>query len=115
MIASKPSTPAQTMIAATTTNARILVVLPDDHPIRSKTVAVASVASATSTVSQPTRSTHDTNEGSLLPLTPNAAREITMVGAEPRVPASETKPTSRNENTVPTRAATVACQKLTPK
>ena len=49
--------PASTMIAATTTNATTLVPLPCAQPRRSKTVAVASVDSATSTVSHPTSST----------------------------------------------------------
>jgi hypothetical protein len=57
MIRSKPMIPASTMIAATTTNATTLVPLPCAQPRRSKTVAVASVDSATSTVSHPTSST----------------------------------------------------------
>ena len=56
MIASKPSTPAATITPATTTNATTFVESPDDQPSRSKTVAVARVASETSTVSQPTSS-----------------------------------------------------------
>ena len=56
MIASKPRMPAPTMIAATTRKAITLVRLPSLHPSRPKTVAVASVASATSTISQPTSS-----------------------------------------------------------
>jgi hypothetical protein len=46
---------------------------------------------------------------------PNAARESTMVGADPRLPASETKPTSRKPRMMPATPAIVACQKLTPK
>ena len=57
MIRSKPMIPASTITAATTTNATILVVLPWLQPSRSKTVAVASVERATSTVSQPTSNT----------------------------------------------------------
>ena len=52
----------------------------------------------TSTVSQPTVSSQEIAVGSLLPRTPNAARESTIVGAEPRLPASAMKPQSRNEN-----------------
>ncbi len=52
--------------------------------------------------------------GSLLPRTPNAARESTIVGAEPRLPASATKPQSRNENRIPTTPATTACQNEIP-
>ena len=64
-------------------------------------MAVASVARMVSTVSQPTVSSQEIAAGSRLPRTPNAARESTIVGAEPRLPASATKPQSRNENTMP--------------
>ena len=37
-----------------------------------------------------------------------------MVGADPRLPASETRPTKRNDRTMPRTPASVACQKLTP-
>ena len=56
MIATKPSTPAATITPATTTNAATFVESPDAQPSRSNTVAVASVASETRTVSQPTSS-----------------------------------------------------------
>src|SRR3978361_832125 len=36
-----------------------------------------------------------------------------MVGADPRFPASEVNPTSRNDRTMPTRPASSACQKDT--
>jgi hypothetical protein len=51
----------------------------------------------------------------LLPFTPKAARLRTSVGAEPRLPATATKPQSRNETTMPTIPATTACQKEMPK
>ncbi len=38
-----------------------------------------------------------------------------MVGAEPRLPATETKPHSRKETTMPIVPATSACQKEMPK
>ena len=38
-----------------------------------------------------------------------------MVGAEPRLPDSATKPQSRNEKTIPTMPATMACPKEIPK
>ena len=38
-----------------------------------------------------------------------------MVGAEPRVPASDTKPDQEEREDDPDEPATVACQKLTPK
>ena len=66
------------------------------------TVAVARVARMISTVSQPTVSSQEITEGSLLPRTPNAARPSTMVGADPRLPATAMNPHSRNETTMPT-------------
>ena len=53
--------------------------------------------------------------GSRLPRTPKAARDSTMVGAEPRLPANATNPQSRNETTMPMIPAIIACQKLMPK
>ena len=50
------------------------------------------------TVSQPRVSSQEITAGSRLPRTPNAARDSTIVGAEPRLPASATNPHSRNEN-----------------
>ena len=82
---------------------------PDAQPSRSNTVAVASVASETSTVSQPTSRQYDTRPGSPLPNRPNAARLSTSVGAEPRLPAIETSPTSRKlTRPAPTTVATIA-------
>ena len=78
-------------------------------------VAVASVAMTISTVSQPTVSSQEITEGSLLPRTPNAARPRIMVGTEPRLPATAMKPHSRNENTIPTSPAITPCQNETPK
>src|SRR3954464_12725814 len=112
---SNPSTPAATTTAATTRNAMTFVALPPPAPSRSKTVAVASVASAVSAVSHPTRSTYDTPAGRAFPCTPKAALETTIVGADAVLPDSATKPTSRNENTVPTTAASSPCQNETPK
>ncbi len=71
-------------------------------------MAVASVARMTSAVSHPTVSSHEIAVGSLLPRTPNAARDRTIVGAEPRLPASAMNPHSRNENTMPISPATTA-------
>jgi hypothetical protein len=73
------------------------------------------VASTTSTVSQPTVSSHDRVAVSRAPRTPKAARDSTMVGAEPRLPASAITPQSTNETTMPTIPATTACQNDTPK
>src|SRR5215218_3911321 len=115
MIRSKPSTPPATTRAATTSSATTLVAVPPLQPSWVNTVEVASVASETSTVSQPTVSTQDSTEGTRLPFTPNAARLSTSVGAEPRLPAMATNPQSRNETTMPTTPATTACQKEMPK
>src|SRR5262245_29439107 len=38
-----------------------------------------------------------------------------MVGAEPRLPASETKPTNRNDRTTPATAANMPCHPPMPK
>jgi hypothetical protein len=115
MMVSKPSTPAPITSVATTTSAISWTGAPPPQPIRSNTVAVASVARMVSAVSQPTVSSHEITAGTRLPRTPNAARLSTMVGAEPRLPASATKPHSRNENTIPTTPTTSACANEMPK
>ena len=89
--------------------------LPPPQPSRANTVAVASVARMTSTVSQPTVSTQEIAAGSLFPLTPNAARLSTIVGAEPRLPATAMNPQARNDSTIPTTPTTTACQNEMPK
>ena len=76
---------------------------------------MASVASTVSTISQPTLSIQDTSAGSLLPCTPNAARDSTSVGADPRLPATAMNPTSRKLTTIPISPATHACQNEMPK
>ena len=53
--------------------------------------------------------------GTFCPCTPNAARESTIVGAEPRLPAIATSPHSAKLMTMPMTATIVACQKLIPK
>src|SRR5262252_3239676 len=114
MIRSKPITPPKMVSATTTISAMILVAVPPPQPRRSNTVAVASVARMTSTVSQPTVSSQEITDGSLLPLTPNAARPSTMVGAEPRLPATAMNPHSRNDTMMPTRLTATACQNEIP-
>ena len=115
MIRSKPITPPPTVSAATTISAMISVPVPPPTPRRSNTVAVASVARMISTVSQPTVSSQEITAGSLLPRTPNAARLSTMVGADPRLPATAMNPQSRNETTMPTTPTITACQNEIPK
>ena len=102
------------MIAETTSSATILIPSPPPQPSSLNTVAVASVASTTSTVSQPTVSSHESADGSRFPRTPNAARESTIVGADPRLPASAITPHSANETTIPTTPASTACQNEIP-
>ncbi len=114
MIVSKPSTPPPTMRTVMIRKAMILVPSPPPQPSRANTVAVASVASAVSTISQPTQRIQEMTDGSLLPRTPKAARDRISVGAEPRLPASAMKPHSRNDSTIPIRPATEACQNEMP-
>jgi hypothetical protein len=101
--------------AAVTRNATIFVNVPPPQPSSENTVDVARVDSETSTVSQPTRSSQERKAGTALPVTPNAARLSTIVGAEPRLPASATTPHSANDSTTPTTPAIAACQNETPK
>src|SRR6185437_13276325 len=53
--------------------------------------------------------------GSVLPLTANAARLSTIVGAEPRLPATAMTPQARNDSTIPTTPTMTACQNEMPK
>ena len=115
MIRSKPITPPPMVSAATTSSATIFTTGPPPQPSCVNTVAVASVASTVRTVSQPTVSTQEIAVASQLPRTPNAARLRIIVGADPRLPATATKPQSRNEKTMPTTPAIAACQNEMPK
>ena len=84
-------------------------------PIRAKIVPVAKVARDTRTISHPTKIRYDSAPGTLLPLTPNEARDKTIVGAFERLPARELIPTKRNDPIVPKNAARVACLNEIPK
>src|SRR6266571_5700860 len=114
MIRSKPITPPRMVRATTMISATTLVPSPPPQPSRANTVAVASVARMISTVSQPTVSSQEITAGSLLPRTPNAARLSTMVGADPRLPATAMNPHSRNEMMIPATPTTTACQNEIP-
>ena len=114
MIVSNPSAALPTMSTVMIRKAITLVPVPALQCSCANTVAVASVASTVSTISQPTLRIHDTRAGSLLPCTPNAARDSTSVGADPRLPATAMKPTSRNDTTMPMNPARHACQNETP-
>jgi hypothetical protein len=96
-------------------NPRTIAAFLSTLPTRSKTVPVASVASEINTVSHPTNTKYERKPGNTLPLTPKAARESTIVVALDFFPARELKPTIKNESTVPSIAARVACQKEIPK
>ena len=96
-------------------NPRTIATFLSTLPTRSKTVPVANVASEISTVSHPTKTKYERKPGRTLPLTPKAARESTIVVALDFFPARELKPTIKNERTVPSTAARVACQKEIPK
>src|ERR1700685_547983 len=115
MIRSKPITPPKMVSATTRISAITLVPSPPPTPSRWNTVAVASVAKMTSTVSQPTVSSQEITVGSLLPLTPNEARLSTMVGAEPRLPATAMNPQAKNDSTIPITPTISACQNEMPK
>src|SRR5882757_4890731 len=115
MMRVNPTTPASTISPATTTSAINFADVPPSQPRRVSTLEVASTASAVSTVSQPTVSSQDSTEGSRLPLIPKIARLSTMVGADPRLPASEITPQSTNDSTIPTQPTSTDCQKEMPK
>ena len=89
--------------------------MPPAKPSSVSTVEVASTASEASTVSQPRVSSQDRADGSRFPFTPNAARLSTMVGAEPRLPASDTIPQSVKDTTMPITPTATACAKEMPK
>src|SRR6476661_7357631 len=97
-----PATEASTTRVAVTTQATILVPVPPPHPSCLKMVAVASVAVIARNVSQPIEVSHDTTPGTFWSVTPKAARDRTMVGAEPRLPAMAMTPHRRNDTTTPT-------------
>lgn len=104
------------MSAATITVARIFSQrLSPSPPSCVMTVAVASTAMIARKVSQPIDVSQDTIPGTFCPWTPNAARESTIVGADPRLPAIAMRPHSRNDTTMPTTETRVACQKEMPK
>ncbi len=115
MIRLNPITPPAMISTATTMSATTLVAVPPSQPSSVNTVAVARTASAVSTVSHPTVSSHERTDGRRLPFTPNTARLSTIVGAEPRLPAMAMNPQSRNEITMPTMPTIVACQNEMPK
>ena len=109
-----PATDASTMIATTTTAATTFVPVPPPQPSCSNTVAVASTAMIARKVSQPIDTSHEMTPGTFCPVTPKAARDRIIVGAEPRLPAIATMPHSTNEVTMPSTVTRVACQNEMP-
>src|SRR5690606_17340078 len=103
------------MSAATITVAMIFrATLSPSPPSCVMTVAVASTAMIARNVSQPIDVSHETMPGTFCPCTPKAARESTMVGAEPRFPEIAMSPHSRNDTTMPMTETIVACQNEMP-
>ena len=115
MMVSKPRAALPTISTVMTMKAITLVTSPALQPSWWNTVAVARVASTVSTISQPTFSIQDTRAGSLLPCSPNAARDSTSVGADPRLPATAMNPTSRKLTTIPISPAATAWPNEMPK
>ena len=109
-----PRTPPKIVKPAAIENPIIREIFGSILPTRVRTVSVASVASETKTVSQPTKIKYENRPGTMLPLTPKAARDSVIVGAFARLPASELMPTKKKDATVPIIAANVACQKDIP-
>ena len=115
MITLKPNTPPITVRVAAKVKPSSNERLRSMPPTRAKIVPVAKVARETRTISQPTKTKYERAPGTLLPFTPNDARDRTMVGAFERFPASELIPTRKNDPIVPTKAAIVACVNEIPK
>ncbi len=96
MIASKPRMPAATITPATTRNATTLVRLPSPQPSRPNTVAVAKRRQRDQHgLPADEQQVGHRHRAACCRRRPKAARESTSVGAEPRLPAIETSPTSR--------------------
>ena len=77
-------------------------------------VAVASTAMIARNVSHPIEVSHEMTPGTFWPVTPKAARERIIVGAEPRLPAIAMTPHRANETVMPTTATRTPCQNETP-
>ena len=115
MITLKPNTPPTTVKVAARVKPSSKERFRSIPPIRAKIVPVANVARDTRTISQPTKIKYESAPGTLLPLTPNDARDRTIVGAFERLPASELIPTNKKDPIVPMMAAIVACLNEIPK
>ena len=110
-----PKTPASMTTPTATTKTTTSTAPPLGHPSRAKTVFTASTVVTTMTISHPTRTRYETRVGTALPRTPNAVREMTIVGADARVPARLTRPTRKNDTTIPSTPARAVGMKLIPK
>ena len=116
MIVSKPSAALPTISTVMTRKAITLVTSPELQPSWWNTVAVASVASTVSTISQPTLQYPGHQRGQLVALHAERARGTARASARTRAcPATATNPTSRKLTTIPISPATHACQNEMPK
>ena len=75
---------------------------------------VANTAMMDKNVSQPMDVSHETMPGTFCPSTPNAARESTIVGADPRLPATAMSPQRKNEKVTPSAVTSAPCQNDNP-
>ena len=103
------------MSSATTAAATTLVAVPPPQPSCSKIVAVASTARIARKVSQPIEVSQEMTPGTFCPVTPKAARDRIIVGAEPRLPAMAMMPQRANDTMTPTTVTSAACQNEMPK
>ena len=96
------------------TVAMTVTAVPGAAPSCRSTVFVASTAMMERNVSHPMEVSQEMMPGTFCPCTPNAARERTIVGAEPRLPATAIRPQRKNENVTPTAVTRAACQNEMP-
>lgn len=66
------------------------------------------------TVSQPQRTTHSRAPGKRLPRCPKTALDSAIPGAPPRLPATDTRPTSPKERTDAMTATASTCHTFSP-
>ncbi len=104
--------------AATTTTAEIAAIggpTKMSQPAWSTIELTLLPTSQSSTAAQARRIPTCRAAGTTLPTTPKAAREATTIGCPVRLAPSTVIPSGRQAMRVPTRAATSACRRLTPR
>ena len=114
MIVSKPSAALPTISTVMTMKAITLVTSPELQPSRWNTVAVASVASTVSTISQPTFSIQDTS-GQLVALHAERRAGQHQRRRRPALARHRDEPDEQEAHTIPISPATHACQNEMPK